>query len=200
MNKNKKLIAVVKKQLFILGIWTLGAIAGASIMNWYYLIPKLQMETEYVQRGCVSCDTIEESKPEMAEDNLSGGEVAINPDTEGQLDHSDSSSQSVIKKVAQEEGIDWKLLWAVCMVESGCKNTVGDGGQSHGAFQIYAPAHPNITLAQANDIEFSAKWTAQHGKVYKDNPALFAKNHNGIAKTTNQWYVDKVLAIYSELK
>lgn len=91
-----KLIKVLKKQAIILGIWTLGAIAGASAINWYYLLPTLENQTVFEQRGCVSCDTTEESKPEMAEDNLSGGEVAIKPKAQEESTRLEADSHSVI--------------------------------------------------------------------------------------------------------
>ena len=94
--KKQKLIKVLKKQAIILGIWTLGAIAGASAINWYYLLPTLENQTVFEQRGCVSCDTIEESKPEMAEDNLSGGEVAIKPKAQEESTRLEADSHSVI--------------------------------------------------------------------------------------------------------
>jgi hypothetical protein len=118
----------------------------------------------------------------------------------------ESDQITTIKKVAKEQNIDWKLVYAVCLKESGCKipdcdNVVGacDGHESMGYFQINKPAHPDITEAQANDLAWSANWTIQHGAKYKDNPALFFKNHNGIGKTTNQWYVDGALEIFNKL-
>lgn len=98
-----KLIKVLKKQAIILGIWTLGAIAGASAINWYYLLPTLENQTVFEQRGCVSCDTIEESKPEMAEDNLSGGGVAIKPKAQEESTRLEADSHSV-KKLVEEKG------------------------------------------------------------------------------------------------
>lgn len=94
--KKQTLKDVLKKQAIILGIWTLGAIAGASAINWYYLLPTLENQTVFEQRGCVSCDTIEESKPEMAEDNLSGGEVAIKPKAQEESTRLEADSHSVI--------------------------------------------------------------------------------------------------------
>jgi len=97
--KQKVIIKIVKKQLFILGIWTLGAIAGASIINWYYLIPKLQMETEYVQGDWSNGNAGQENNSSVSEDSDTGLTLVENPtkeNTEGQLDHSDSSSQSAI--------------------------------------------------------------------------------------------------------
>lgn len=91
-----KLIKVLKKQAIILGIWILGVIAGASAINWYYLLPTLENQTVFEQRGCVSCDTIEESKPEMAEDNSSDDQVAIKPKAQEESTRLEADSHSVI--------------------------------------------------------------------------------------------------------
>lgn len=116
-----------------------------------------------------------------------------------------ASIEELMKKVGQEEGINWKLLMSVCLTESECQipncDIKGncDAGKSHGPFQIFLPAHPDVTPKQANDMEWAARWTAQHGAKYKDNPAMFFKNHNGIRKTNNQWYIDRAMKYYNEL-
>lgn len=112
---------------------------------------------------------------------------------------------SVLKKIGDDEGIDWKLLKAVCLTESGCKNPdcsidgKCDNGQSFGAFQIHKPSHPDISIEQMNDFGWSARWTAKHGKKYSNDPAMFCKAHNGIGKLTNQWYIDKCLENYRSI-
>jgi len=37
---------------------------------------------------------------------------------------------------------------------------VGDNGHSHGLYQIYLRWHPDVTLEQAQDIDFATNWTA----------------------------------------
>ncbi|MEO5367783.1 MAG: transglycosylase SLT domain-containing protein [Magnetococcus sp. WYHC-3] len=106
------------------------------------------------------------------------------------------SPEREIKAIAEEEGVDYKLLMAICEVESNCNpDRVGDSGNSHGMFQIHLPSHPDITPEQAKDIEFSTRWTIKHCKQFNDNPEMKAKCHNGIGKQ-NQWYVDRVMKIY----
>lgn len=93
-----------------------------------------------------------------------------------------------------------KLLRAICLVESNCdSNRIGDGGNSYGAFQIHLPSHPDITKEQAMNYTWAKDWTLNHCKKYVNDPALFAKCHNGIAKTTNQWYVDRVIDKYNSM-
>lgn len=111
----------------------------------------------------------------------------------------DRAAIETIQKVARETETDWKLLWSICQVESHCDtDQIGDGGKSYGAFQIFQPVHKG-TSKLAFDLEWSARWTAEHGKDYKDNPAMFFKKHNGIAKTTNQWYIDRCMEVYKTL-
>jgi len=43
-------------------------------------------------------------------------------------------------------------------------NANGDGGKSHGCWQIYLPAHPTITKAQAHDIIWSTQWSLNEMK------------------------------------
>lgn len=105
----------------------------------------------------------------------------------------------IIKQISAEYSIDWKIIYAICMVESNCKaDTIGDSGQSYGAFQIHLPSHPNVSKEQAMDMEFATKWTIEHGYKYKDNPSLFAKSHNGMGKK-NQWYVDRFNQVFKNL-
>jgi len=77
------------------------------------------------------------------------------------------------------------IAWAESRFDCGVK---GDNGNSHGCFQIYRVAHPEVTTAQAKDIEFATKWTvnnlAAHG--YAKNRDRAIRMHNGdptIAKT-----------------
>lgn len=99
-----------------------------------------------------------------------------------QIVATDNSYLGIIKRVAGEEGIDWKVLYSIAVVETRCNpNAIGDGGNSYGAFQIYLPAHPTITKKQATDFEWSARWTAKRIAKYSDLNLQF-KQHNGIGK------------------
>lgn len=68
-----------------------------------------------------------------------------------------------ITLVAHEHGFqdtDWLLALARC--ESGLRPTaVGDGGSSHGLWQIHLGYHPTVTVAQATDPVWSTTWTVQ---------------------------------------
>jgi hypothetical protein len=114
---------------------------------------------------------------------------------------------ATIKRISKEEKIDWKLVYAVCLKESGCnpkldcENQYGrcDNGLSFGAYQIYNPTLDPERKRMAEDFEEATRWTIKHGYRFKDDPATFFKNHNGLYKTTNQWYVDGAMEKYNSL-
>lgn len=58
---------------------------------------------------------------------------------------------------------------------------IGDGGNSHGCFQIYRVAHPEVTIAQARDIDFATRWTVRNlaGHKYAKNRDIAVRMHNG---------------------
>jgi len=57
--KIKILKVILKKQLFILSIWSLGAIAGASAVNWYYILPTLEETYVFEQKTVSVIETVE---------------------------------------------------------------------------------------------------------------------------------------------
>lgn len=115
--------------------------------------------------------------------------------------------KATIQRISNEEKIDWKLVYAVCLKESNCNPALDcdkqygrcDDGFSFGAYQIYNPALDPERKRMAEDFEEATRWTIKHGYRFKDDPALFFKNHNGLYKTTNQWYVDGAMEKYKAL-
>ena len=106
----------------------------------------------------------------------------------------------IIKRVSREYGIDWKIVYAICLVESNCDTSrVGDNDESYGAFQIHLPSHPEITKERATDFEWSLRWTIEYGLKYAEKPEVFFKNHNGLYKTTNDWYVNRCIDAYNSI-
>lgn len=60
-------------------------------------------------------------------------------------------------------GVSEAVMRNVIQCESsGNPNAVGDGGQSFGLVQIYLPAHPEVTRAEALDPEFAVEFLAQN--------------------------------------
>lgn len=132
-------------------------------------------------------------------------EKVASPEVRGE--EQSSPTVQIIQKIAKEEGIDWKLVYAVCLKESGCNPEINcekqygrcDDGQSFGAYQIYNPTFDPKIKRLAENFEEATRWTIKHGYRFKDDPALFFKNHNGLYKITNQWYVDGAMDIYKTL-
>ena len=110
-----------------------------------------------------------------------------------------------IKKVAQEEGVDWKVLYAIGQKESQYQpNRIGDThlpNPSIGYFQINTWYHKEVTRAQANDLEWSARWTAKRLKKNEwRGESEMIRSHNGlVANHSNDWYVEDVKTIIASL-
>jgi len=66
-----------------------------------------------------------------------------------------------LKKAAGAHGIDWRVLAAIGIRETGFRN-IGErgGGQGRGVFQIDAGEHPDVSDAQAFDPVWAADWAA----------------------------------------
>lgn len=110
-----------------------------------------------------------------------------------------------IKKVAKEEGVDWKVLYAIGEKESQYQpNRIGDThlpNPSIGYFQINTWYHKDVTREQANDLEWSARWTAKRlqRNAWRGLEEMI-RSHNGlVADHHNDWYVDDVKQIIATL-
>lgn len=116
-----------------------------------------------------------------------------------------SNPEKTVKKIASEEGIDWKVLWAIYQKESqGDCQRIGDGhlkNPSIGCYQINQGYHPQITMEQATDLEWSSRWTAQRLKKHESlGLDEMIRSHNGlVADHSNDWYVQDVKKIMASL-
>ena len=109
----------------------------------------------------------------------------------------DTSVLGTVKRVAKDENIDWKVLYGICLKESGCKipdcskvDGACDGYKSAGYFQIHLPKHSDVDQAKASDIEWSARWTAKRLKKYAAIGGwdYAIRKHNGNADiATGEW-------------
>jgi hypothetical protein len=78
------------------------------------------------------------------------------------LDRANASGE-VLQEAAESAGIDWKLLAAIGVRESGFQNIAqGNGGAGTGVFQIDLVQNPSITEEQAYDLKFSSIWAANY--------------------------------------
>jgi hypothetical protein len=198
MNRTKQWFKRKTKQainsktfLFLIGI----LIGGTMVFN--YLEGKelyqeiFAIKTVYIAQASgegVQVNSHQAVKQAEVITTHSEGEAETNP------------SQLAIKRIAEKYDIDWKLVYAVCKVESNCNSDrIGDNGGSYGYYQISLPHHPDITKEQARDINFSTEWTIKHCEKYKNDIRMFAKCHNGLNKTTNGWYMDRVENMYNSI-
>lgn len=102
----------------------------------------------------------------------------------------------ILAKVERQTGVEARMLYAICMVESHCDSTrVGDNGQSYGAYQVFQRAHPN-TIEIAKDFERATQWTAEYllKNGYATDKWRAAQCHNGCGAENG--YVEKVKRYY----
>lgn len=92
---------------------------------------------------------------------------------------------ATIKKVAQEEGVDWKILAALFQKETqwNCSR-IGDTHlpkASVGCYQISRIYHPEVTDEQAMDLEWSSRWVSKRLKTKADKWGwdIAVMMHNG---------------------
>jgi len=80
-----------------------------------------------------------------------------------------SENEARIREIAKEIGMTLaqeNLAVQIGYCESGLRtNALGDGGKSRGIWQIWKPAHPTITDAQAYDLEWSTHWALNKMKA-----------------------------------
>ena len=165
---------------------------------------KDRLNKEYVfENTAVLVNTVkrvEEVKSSSAKPQDANGTMVA--EKEAVRSASPTASISVIQKVAEKEGIDWKILYAICKKESNCNtNRIGDSGKSLGAFQIHTGYHPEISKEKATNLEWSAEWTAKRLKRYAYlGESEMIRSHNGlIANNANAYYVTDIYEIIKSL-
>lgn len=119
--------------------------------------------------------------------------------------------QSMIVRVAKEEGVDPAIMLAIAQQESGFNpNAIGDGGKSFGLFQIYSSAHPDYkggTDPEANTRYatrlFKGLLNQNNGSV---NRALWAYNagqgnvNKGILPSSTKQYINNIAALTPQFR
>lgn len=96
--------------------------------------------------------------------------------------------QMEVLRASAKYRVPWQLIWGIIQHESSWDpNSVGDNGLSHGLAQIYAPQHPEVTRAQADDPSYAIDWVAHNlynhyygvgGNVALNDWALAVLAHN----------------------
>lgn len=119
--------------------------------------------------------------------------------------------QSMIVRIAKEEGVDPAIMLAIAQQESGFNpNVVGDGGKSFGLFQIYSSAHPDYkggTDPEANTRYatrlFKGLLNQNNGSV---NRALWAYNagqgnvNRGVLPSSTKQYINNIAALTPQFR
>lgn len=119
--------------------------------------------------------------------------------------------QSMIVRIAKEEGVDPAIMLAIAQQESGFNpNAVGDGGKSFGLFQIYSSAHPDYkggTDPEANTRYatrlFKGLLNQNNGSV---NRALWAYNagqgnvNRGVLPSSTRQYINNIAALTPQFR
>lgn len=119
--------------------------------------------------------------------------------------------QSMIVRVAKEEGVDPAIMLSIAQQESGFNpNAVGDDGKSFGLFQIYSSAHPDYK--GGTDPEANTRYAARlfkgllnqnNGSV---NRALWAYNagqgnvNRGILPSSTKQYINNIAALAPQFR
>ena len=137
--------------------------------------------------------TVEITRSDVREDEGHNRTVGFTPETIPQTDgmgvHEEGEVSPdpllTIKKVAKEEGVDWKILAALHQKETQW-NCDREGDKdfiqpSFGCYQINKFFHPEVTKEQATDLSWSSHWVAKRLKRYgvEENPSYAISKHNG---------------------
>lgn len=158
--KTKIAIAKVKYVVRIIAIWSIGVVAGGSWLFNYQEFTKLQNDHQEAVWVFENRD-ISFLPTNVAEAKFEGNPEVLSIKTPSQMD--------VIKKVASEEGINWKVLYGIFLKETqGNCTRIGDthlSKASVGCYQISRIYHPEVTDDQAMDLEWSSRWTAKRLKL-----------------------------------
>lgn len=110
----------------------------------------------------------------------------------------------VIRQVAADVGVDWRMIYAIAGQESSFgKNLVGDGGNSTGWYHIYhintcEYRETDVCIKSADRLDFwkATYWTAKRLKRH-EHLGLFemARSHNGLVENhSNDWYAENIIA------
>lgn len=119
--------------------------------------------------------------------------------------------QSMIVRIAKEEGVDPAIMLAIAQQESGFNpNAVGDGGKSFGLFQIYSSAHPDYK--GGTDPEANTRYATRlfKGLLHQNNGsvnrALWAYNagqgnvNRGVLPSSTKQYINNIAALTPQFR
>lgn len=176
----------------ILYIFLLTIIIG--IINSIYLSFKGPVTKIVIKTDIISTSTKESlespniANNEVSTDYLSTGERVIKTKTpffENEVQVWLASEQAC-KYVGLGDSCIQDLM-GIAYTETRSFNykALGDGSKSYGAFQIHRGYHPEVTIEQATDPYWAAKWTIKRmiAYGYPTNRSVAIMKHNGTPNT-----------------
>ena len=184
MKKTKKLKA--HPLLFVLLI----TILLGGINSLFLALPDKKLPESYVASTSVkeSLESPNLPSKEVSSDYLSTGERVIKTKTayfENEVQVWLASEQAC-KSVGMGDACI-KDLMGIAYTETRSFNykAMGDGSKSYGAFQIHRGYHPEVTIEQATDPYWAAKWTIKRmiAYGYPKNRSVAIMKHNGTPNT-----------------
>lgn len=106
-----------------------------------------------------------------------------------------------ISQIASDTRVKLAMLMGAYLESGWNAAAVGDNGHSHGPFQIYLVAHPNVTAAQAHDPMFAARYmlTAYQNGVGRVDPALWNSNPKQAAALA-AFYAERPKVMYPQAR
>ena len=70
---------------------------------------------------------------------------------------------AILKQTEAETGVEWEILYGMAMQESRLgRDLYGDRGKAVGWFHIHRGYNPEVSVEQALDYEWSARWAANY--------------------------------------
>lgn len=96
----------------------------------------------------------------------------------------EETTQKKIVRIAREKQVEPEIVLAIAEQESGYDpnaEAITPYEESYGLYQINLLAHPEVTIEQAKDVEFSTRWTIDNliGHDYPDDTFNAVARHNG---------------------
>lgn len=107
------------------------------------------------------------------------------------------TKDDVIKRIASEYNLDWKILKSICLVESGCEpgkqSPINKNGTRDYGYYQFNSIH-KISKENADNLDWATRWTAERINRYAKrggiNYAIQCHNSCG----ANNGYLGKVLS------
>lgn len=110
-----------------------------------------------------------------------------------------STVADTIRGIASDTRVALAMLMGAQMESGMNPDAVGDNGKSHGIFQIYLVAHPNVTAEQAKNVEWATRFMLPEYQkaVGRVDPALWNSNPKQAAALA-AFYAERPKVMYPQ--